>query len=310
MLRTGYCFDMADDRERDGIGRSPRIDCSNISGAGDIRERSLLDKQDRLLSRLRGLDSLLVAFSGGTDSAYLAWAAHTVLGKRALAVTALSSSFSAYDRQQAEAFVREVGLRHEFIETCEFDNPPYVANNPDRCYYCKTELFSELARLAQARGYVAVAYGVNADDVHDFRPGHRAAAEHKVQAPLLEAGLTKAEIRQLSRQAGLSTWDRPASACLSSRVPYGTRVTVENLAKIEQGEAVLRELGFRQFRVRYHEDLARIEIAPTELPRALDIEMVRTVAERFRQLGFAYVTLDLEGYRQGSLNAVLKKKQH
>ncbi len=270
-------------------------------------ETALQEKQEFLLGRLRSLDSLLVAFSGGADSAYLAWAAHSALGERALAVTALSSSFSAYDRQQAEAFVRHVGLQHEFIETRELENPLYAANNADRCYHCKAELFTGLDKMAMARRFAAVAYGVNADDTRDFRPGHRAAAEHKVLAPLLDAGLHKAEIRELSRRLGLPTWDRPASACLASRIPYGTPVTPENLSIVEKGEAILRELGFRQFRVRYHEELARIEIAPEELPRALNPGMARVLAERFKQIGFTYVTLDLEGYRQGSLNAPLKK---
>jgi uncharacterized protein len=270
--------------------------------------RDPLKKQEELFRRLRRLNSLLVAFSGGADSAYLAWAAHRVLGEKALAVTALSPSFSAHDRRQAESFVRETGLRHECIETREFDNPLYVANNPDRCYHCKTELFSELVRLAAARGLAAVAYGANADDLRDFRPGHRAAAEYGVLAPLLEARLTKEEIRELSLRAGLSTWERPAASCLSSRVPYGTPVTVENLTRIERAENILRELGFQQFRVRAHQDLARIEIAPAELPRALHLEMARALTERIRPLGFSYVTLDLEGYRQGSLNADLRKK--
>ncbi len=272
------------------------------------RGRDPLKKQEQLFRRLRRLNSLLVAFSGGADSAYLAWAAHRVLGERVLAVTALSPSFSAHDRRQVESFVRETGLRHECIETREFDNPLYVANNPDRCYHCKTELFSELVRLAAARGLAAVAYGANADDLRDFRPGHRAAAEYGVLAPLLEARLTKAEIRELSLRAGLSTWERPAASCLSSRVPYGTPVTVENLTRIERAENILRELGFQQFRVRAHQDLARIEIAPAELPRALHLEMARALFERIKPLGFSYVTLDLEGYRQGSLNAALRKK--
>ena len=266
-----------------------------------------LEKQQRLFARLRRLDSLLVACSGGADSAYLAWAAHTALGQRALAVTALSPSFSAHDREQAEAFVRHVGLRHEFIETHEVEDPLYIANNPDRCYHCKAALFAELGERVAALGFAAVAYGINADDMHDFRPGHRAAAEHKVLAPLLEVGLGKAEIRELSRRAGLPTWDRPSSACLASRIPYGTPVTPENLSLVEQGEAILRELGFRQFRVRFHQELARIEIARDELPRALDPEMAAVLAERFKRLGFTYITLDLEGYRQGSLNRTLKK---
>ncbi|HEV3255061.1 MAG TPA: ATP-dependent sacrificial sulfur transferase LarE [Candidatus Acidoferrales bacterium] len=267
-----------------------------------------LEKQQNLFRALATLDSLLVAFSGGADSAYLAWAAHTVLGQRALAITALSASFSAHDRNEAEAFARATGLRHEFIETREFENPLYVANGADRCFHCKDELFTRMEELAAARGFAAIAYGINADDTHDFRPGHRAAAEHRVLAPLLDARLPKSEIRALSRRAGLATWDRPASACLSSRIPYGTSVTPARLAQIERGEAVLRELGFRQFRVRAHDELARIEIAPDELPRGLDPELARRLSAAFRELGFTYVTLDLEGYRQGSLNDALRKK--
>ena len=271
-------------------------------------EAAALEKQERLLAALGRLDSLLVAFSGGADSAYLAWAAHRALGPRALAVTALSPSFSAYDREQALAFARSVGFRHECIETKEFENALYVANNADRCYHCKDELFVRMEALAAACGFAAIAYGINADDTRDFRPGHRAAAEHQVLTPLLDAGLTKGEIRALSQRAGLATWDRPASACLSSRIPYGTPVTPELLQQVEAGEATLRELGFQQFRVRAHGDLARIEIAPEELQRALDPQMAQEFAARFKAIGFSYVTLDLEGYRQGSLNAALKKK--
>jgi len=267
-----------------------------------------LDKRDRLFHRLRDLDSLLVAFSGGADSAYLAWAAHQTLGERALSVTALSPSFSAFDRERAESFARHVGLRHESIATHEFENPGYVANNADRCYHCKTELFVEMEALASARNFAALAYGVNTDDMQDFRPGHRAAREHQVLAPLLEANLNKAEIRELSRQEGLPTWDRPASACLSSRLPYGTPVTIQNLSQVERGEAILRALDFRQFRVRYHGEMARIEIATEELPRALEMNLEQTLAERFQRLGFTSVTLDPQGYRQGSLNAALTKK--
>src|SRR5579863_34287 len=271
-------------------------------------EPQTFEKQERLLESLRALDSLLVAFSGGADSAYLAWSAHRALGAGALAITALSPSFSAHDREQAEAFAFATGIRHEFIETREFENPLYVANNADRCYFCKDELFNRMEAIASERNFSAIAYGLNADDTHDFRPGHRAAHEHCVLAPLLDAGLNKAEIRSLSRHTGLQTWDRPASACLSSRVPYGTSVTPELLRKIERGEAALRELGFRQFRVRAHGELARIELASEEIERGLDPELARRIAARLKEIGFAFVALDLEGYRQGSLNSVLKLK--
>ncbi|HKM90723.1 MAG TPA: ATP-dependent sacrificial sulfur transferase LarE [Candidatus Acidoferrales bacterium] len=264
------------------------------------------EKEARLFVRLGEVASLVVALSGGADSAYLAWAAHRALGERALSVTALSASFPAYDREQVEALVRAAGLQHEFIETQELANPLYTANRADRCYHCKDELFTVLGRLAAERGFAGVAYGINADDTGDFRPGHRAAGEHAVLSPLLDAGLRKAEIRALSRRAGLATWDRPASACLSSRIPYGSEVTPEKLAQIERGESVLRELGFRQFRVRHHGELARIEIAAEEMPRALDAGVAREIGQRLRDIGFLYVTLDLEGYRQGSLNAALK----
>ena len=268
----------------------------------------LLRKQDQLLAALRPLGSLLVAFSGGADSAYLAWIAHQALGERALAVTALSPSFSEHDRRESQNFAAAAAIRHECIETNEFLNPLYVANNADRCYHCKDELFEKMEALARARGFAAIAYGINADDTHEFRPGHRAAAEHKILAPLLDAGLRKHEIRALSRLAGLATWDRPAAACLSSRVAYGTAVTPELLARIERGETSLRDLGFRQFRLRVHGELARIEIAADELPHALDTEMLQTISASLKELGFTYVTLDLEGYRTGSLNALIKKR--
>jgi uncharacterized protein len=271
-----------------------------------VDESVAIEKERRLIEQVRALGSLLVAFSGGADSAYLAWAAHQALGDSALAVTALSASYSRHDREQAETCARAAGFRHELICTQEFDNPLYVANNADRCYHCKDELFDRMEALARERNFRAIAYGINADDTHDFRPGHRAAHEHKILAPLLDAGLAKSEIRLLSQRAGLPTWDRPASACLSSRVPYGTAVTPELLEKIERAEAALRELGFRQFRVRAHGELARIELAQDELSRGLDPAAAREIAARLKALGFAFVTLDLEGYRQGSLNSLLK----
>jgi uncharacterized protein len=272
-------------------------------------EAAALEKQRSLWATLGALDSLLIALSGGADSAYLAWAAHLALGERALSITALSASFSQHDRQQVTDFVRSLGLRHEFIKTREFENPAYVANNADRCYHCKDELFDRMELLAQERGFRAIAYGINADDTRDFRPGHRAAHEHRILAPLLDAALSKPEIRILSRRAGLPTWDRPASACLSSRIPYGVAVTPELLAKIERAEATLRELDFRQFRVRAHGELARIELASDELSRGLHSEMAEKIARGVKAAGFTFVTMDLEGYRQGSLNSLLKSKE-
>ena len=267
----------------------------------------ILNKQDRLFQQLRSLSSLLVAFSGGADSAYLAWAAHRILGKRALAITALSPSFSAYDRAQASRFVAETRLRHEFIETHEFDNAAYVANNANRCYFCKHELFEKMQLLRATRRFGAIAYGANTDDLGDFRPGHRAASENNVLAPLIDAHLSKNDIRALSNLAGLSTWDRPSSPCLSSRIPYGTRVTPENLSRIEKAEAALRALNFRQFRVRFLGDTARIEIAQDELPRALAPDLSRLIVEDVRRSGFDAVIIDPLGYRQGSLNAARAK---
>ena len=282
-----------------GILVNIRVGSGSVDGAEE--------KERGLLGGLGELRSVIVALSGGTDSAYLAWAAHQALGEKALSVTALSASYSAYDREQVEIFLKATGVRHEFVETHELENPAYRANAADRCYYCKDELFGVLDEMAKARGFAAVAYGVNADDTSDFRPGHRAAAEHRVLTPLLEANLHKEEIRRLAKRAGLPCWDRPASACLSSRLPYGTEVTAERLSLVERGEAALRELGFRQFRVRLHDKLGRVEVAKEELPRALEPEMAAAISQALKAVGFAYVALDLEGYRQGSLNEALAK---
>lgn len=265
-------------------------------------------KQELLFARLRELERVIVAYSGGTDSAYLAWAAHRVLGDGAVAITADSASIPTSHKRDAEAFARECGFRHEYIETREFENPEYVKNDKNRCFHCKDELFNRLAGYAAQNGNPHIVYGVNKDDLGDYRPGQRAAKLHQVAAPLVDAGLTKAEIRELSRRAGLATWNRPAAACLSSRVPYGTPVTTETIQTIEQGEEAVRALGFRQFRVRFHGELARIEIASEELPKALTLEVAHELTRIFKKLGFFYVTLDLEGYRQGSLNAALTER--
>lgn len=262
-------------------------------------------KQEKLFAALRELREVLVAYSGGTDSAYLAWAAHQALGARAVAITADSPSIPESHKRDAAEYARVCGFRHELIPTFEFDNPDYVKNDKDRCFHCKDELFLRLEQIATARGVTNIVYGVNKDDLGDYRPGQAAAKIHQVKAPLVEAGLAKSEIRELSRRAGLPFWDRPAAACLSSRIPYGTPVTLETIKTIENGEESLKDLGFRQFRVRFHGDLVRIEIAREELARALDLEMAGRLTAIFKPLGFHYVTLDLEGYRQGSLNAAL-----
>jgi uncharacterized protein len=267
---------------------------------------SELARKDAALDlRLRNAGRLIVAFSGGVDSSYLAFAAHRALGDGALAVTALSASYPKTHRDAAEAVVAATGLRHRFVDTHELESADYRANRPDRCYHCKTELFAVLGTLRDAEGFGAVAYGINTDDRGDFRPGHRAADERGVLSPFLDVSLSKQEIRALSRAAGLPTADLPASACLASRLPYGTEVTPERLMQVERGEEALRALGFRQLRVRHHGPLARVEIDPAELPRALDPEMARRISAALKPLGFRFVALDLDGYRSGALNEVL-----
>ncbi len=276
----------------------------------DLAPARLQEKEQKLFSILRDLGRVIVAYSGGADSAYLAWAAHQVLGANAVAITADSASIPESHKRDAEEFVRRFGIPHEYIVTYEFDNPDYVKNDPNRCFHCKDELFTRLEEVGRSREIRHIVYGVNADDLGDYRPGQNAARDHKVNAPLVDAGLTKPEIRELSRLAGLPTWDRPASACLSSRIPYGTPVTIQNVKTVETGEEELKALGFRQFRVRFHGEVVRIEIAREEMDRALNTAMAGQFTAIFKNLGFKYVTLDLEGYRQGSMNEVLARQDN
>ena len=275
---------------------------------GTLDAGVLIEKERKLFQVLQDLGRVIVAYSGGTDSAYLAWAASRVLGENAVAITADSASMPESHKRDAEEFARRFEFRHEYIQTREFDNPVYAANNADRCFHCKDALFECLEQVGRERGIPNIVYGVNVDDLGDYRPGQNAAAQHDVKAPLVEAGLRKAEIRELSRLAGLPTWNRPAAACLSSRIPYGTPITIELIKTVERGEEAVKALGFSQFRVRFHGELVRIEIAPEEMAKALTPEMARKFAAIFKPQGFHYVTLDLEGYRQGSLNETLKRK--
>lgn len=266
---------------------------------------ALLDKKAKLDERLRSLGRVLVAYSGGVDSAFLAFEAHHALGEQMLAVLADSPSLARSQMEDAITFAHEQNIPLKVIETEEISKPEYVRNDAMRCFHCKDELFTVMERYREAHGFDTVAYGVNLDDQGDFRPGQRAAKQHGVAAPLLDAQLTKKEIRAAAQEAGLRVWDKPASACLASRIEYGREVTPEALAQVERGEDALRNLGFRQFRVRHHGQTVRIEIAPEELPRALSPEMAARLVPVFKQLGFTYVTLDLEGFRSGSMNALL-----
>lgn len=262
-------------------------------------------KLSLLESRLAELGSLMVAYSGGVDSAFLAATAHRILGSKMLAVLADSASLARRDMEQASAFAHSLGMPLHIVATQELDRPEYARNDANRCFHCKDELFATMEALGTQLGHTHIAYGMNADDTRDYRPGQRAAEQHAVLAPLAEVGLTKLEIRSLAKAAGYPLWDRPAAPCLSSRVEYGRTVTREVLEQVERAEESLRQLGFRELRVRHHGELARVEIARAELPRALEMEMLDAISAALKQAGFQYVTLDCNGFRSGSMNAIL-----
>ncbi|MGO8935502.1 MAG: ATP-dependent sacrificial sulfur transferase LarE [Terracidiphilus sp.] len=279
-----------------------------VSAAGSIVDSGASDTAAKLRAlemRLEQLGGLMVAYSGGVDSAFLAATAHRVLGERMLAVLADSASLARRDLEEASAFAQSIGMPLQVVMTEELDREEYARNDANRCFHCKDELFQVMGMLGAKLGFANIAYGMNADDTRDYRPGQRAAEQHTVLAPLADAGLTKLEVRALAKAAGYPVWDRPAAPCLSSRVEYGRTVTREVLEQVERGEESLRQLGFRELRVRHHGELARVEIARNELPRALTMEMMDAITSALKQAGFKYVTLDCSGFRSGSMNAVL-----
>ena len=266
---------------------------------------SVIAKEERLRELFRGLESVIVAYSGGVDSSYVAYVANAELGERAVCITGQSASLPSYQNAEIDRVVKDFGFNHEVINTDELQLPGYRANNGDRCFFCKDELYGKLESVARSRSIEYIVDGSTVDDLDDYRPGRQAAKQHAVRSPLIEVGLNKDEVRELSRRAMLPTWDKPASPCLSSRIAYGTTVTIERLQKVDSGEEILREFGFREFRVRHHDTLVRLEISPAEMDRVLQKDVIDQLAARFRELGFKYVTLDLHGFRSGSMNESL-----
>jgi|SRR5882762_471931 len=285
---------------------TPLTDSNQEKATLQIHEGdSILVKEQRVRQLFQEMGSAIVAFSGGVDSSYVAWVATSELGKNALCITGDSASLPSAQRQTIEDLSRQFGFHHEVIETDELDNSNYTANNGSRCYFCKDELYTKLSEVARARGVALIVDGSTRDDLDDYRPGRVAAAEHGVRSPLIEAGMNKEDVRRLSNKAGLPTWDQPASPCLSSRIAYGLPVTIARLTEVDRGEQILRDMGFREFRVRHHDNLVRLEIARAEMERALSLTVVDELARRFRELGFKYVTFDLNGYRSGAMNEAL-----